>query len=400
MARHIYVHNPFCARKCPYCDFYSVTDASLTKAFYKAAIRETELAGPVISGTAGTNPVADIDNRDTVYFGGGTPSVPDSRFVCSLLDSVVKAFGVASDAEITIEVNPSSVSEEKLADYVQAGFNRISAGVQSLDDKVLKTLGRLHDSKGAVDALEKIRKAGFENISADLMTGVPGETPEGIRRDIDVFRDLGVKHISTYSLMLEEGTSFFDRYGKTIEELVPPEIEREMYHGTREYLQELGYETYEISNSALPGYRSIHNSSYWNSCEYFAVGAGSHGYIGDVRYGHKDDLSAYIDEMNKITPEEYKAFLEGNMKDMKSLYVEEILTREDKMREVPFLRLRTSEGILLDEFRKMFGVEFEDVFGQAVKRNIGNGLLERKERTLRLTRSGLDLANKVIEDFL
>ena len=400
MARHIYVHNPFCARKCHYCDFYSVTDASLTEAFYKAAVRETELAGPVISGTAGTNPVADIDNRDTVYFGGGTPSVPDSRFVCSLLDSVVKAFGVASDAEITIEVNPSSVSEEKLADYVQAGFNRISAGVQSLDDKVLKTLGRLHDSKGAVDALEKIRKAGFENISADLMTGVPGETPEGIRRDIDVFRDLGVKHISTYSLMLEEGTSFFDRYGKTIEELVPPEIEREMYHGTREYLQELGYETYEISNSALPGYRSIHNSSYWNSCEYFAVGAGSHGYIGDVRYGHKDDLSAYIDEMNKITPEEYKAFLEGNMKDMKSLYVEEILTREDKMREVPFLRLRTSEGILLDEFLKMFGVEFEDVFGQAVKRNIGNGLLERKERTLRLTRSGLDLANKVIEDFL
>ena len=400
MARHIYVHNPFCARKCHYCDFYSVTDASLTEAFYKAAVRETELAGPVISGTAGTNPVADIDNRDTVYFGGGTPSVPDSRFVCSLLDSVVKAFGVASDAEITIEVNPSSVSEEKLADYVQAGFNRISAGVQSLDDKVLKTLGRLHDSKGAVDALEKIRKAGFENISADLMTGVPGETPEGIRRDIDVFRDLGVKHISTYSLMLEEGTSFFDRYGKTIEELVPPEIEREMYHGTREYLLELGYETYEISNSALPGYRSIHNSSYWNSCEYFAVGAGSHGYIGDVRYGHKDDLSAYIDEMNKITPEEYKAFLEGNMKDMKSLYVEEILTREDKMREVPFLRLRTSEGILLDEFLKMFGVEFEDVFGQAVKRNIGNGLLERKERTLRLTRSGLDLANKVIEDFL
>ena len=140
MARHIYVHNPFCARKCPYCDFYSVTDASLTKAFYKAAIRETELAGPVISGTAGTNPVADIDNRDTVYFGGGTPSVPDSRFVCSLLDSVVKAFGVASDAEITIEVNPSSVSEEKLADYVQAGFNRISAGVQSWTIKSLRLL--------------------------------------------------------------------------------------------------------------------------------------------------------------------------------------------------------------------------------------------------------------------
>ena len=400
MARHIYVHNPFCARKCPYCDFYSITDTSCTEAFYKAAIREVELVGSVISETTGTNPLTDIDNRDTVYFGGGTPSVPDSRLITSLLKAIKDAFNIAPDAEITIEVNPSSVTSEKLIEYRQAGFNRISLGVQSLNDEVLKTLGRLHDSRGAIDAIDKIRNAGFTNISADLITGVPGETPEGIKRDIKTFYDHGVKHISTYSLMLEEGTAFYDRYSKTIEEYISPDLEREMYHGTRAFLNELGYETYEISNSAIPGFKSIHNSSYWNSCEYFAIGAGAHGFLGDLRYGHRDDVRAYIEEMNTITADSYKAFLEGNESELKSLYIEEKLSREDRMREVPFLRLRTAEGILSDEFKKVFGVEFDDVFEQAVKTNIDKGLLERKERTLRLTRSGLDIANIVIEDFL
>ena len=400
MARHIYIHNPFCARKCPYCDFYSVTDISCTEAFYKAAIREVEILGSIIDETTGTNPLTDIDNKDTVYFGGGTPSVPDSKFITELLRTIKEAFNIASDAEITIEVNPSSVTTEKLTEYLQAGFNRISLGVQSLDDEVLKTLGRLHDSKGAIEAIEKIREAGFTNISADLITGVPGETLEGIKNDIKTFREHGVKHISTYSLMIEEGTAFYDRYNTTIEEYISPETEREMYHGTRAFLNELGYETYEISNSAMPGFKSIHNSSYWNSCEYFAIGAGAHGLLGDLRYGHRDDVRAYIEEMNTITSDGYKAFLDGNKNDLKSLYIEEKLSEEDKMREVPFLRLRTTEGILLDEFKKAFGVEFEDVFGKAVKNNIEKGLLERKERTLRLTRSGLDIANIVIEDFL
>lgn len=400
MARHIYVHNPFCARKCPYCDFYSVTDTSLTEEFYKAAIREAELLGTLLENYPATNPLTDIDNKDTVYFGGGTPSVPDSSLICDLLTAIRNAFRIAPDAEITIEVNPSSVTLEKLRAYREAGFNRISLGVQSLHDDVLKTLGRLHDSKGATDAIKMIKEAGFTNISADLITGVPGETIDGIKSDIRTFADLGIKHISAYSLMLEEGTAFYSRFNKTIEDYIPPETEREMYHGARDYLNSLGYETYEISNSALPGFKSIHNRSYWNSCEYFAVGAGAHGYINDIRYGHRDDVRAFIEEMNEITIEDYKAFLSGAGRDLKSLYVEERLTREDKMREIAFLRLRTTEGILLDEFYKMFGTEFEDVFGQAVRNNIDKGLLECKERTLRLTRSGLDIANVVIEDFL
>ena len=400
MARHIYVHNPFCARKCPYCDFYSVTDNSCIEEFYKAAIKETELTGSVITDTTGTNPLTDKDGKDTVYFGGGTPSVPDSRFIAELLGAIKKNFSISDDAEITIEVNPSSVTEDKLEEYLKAGFNRVSLGVQSLHDDVLKTLGRLHDSKGAIDAIKKIIAAGFTNVSADLITGVPGETLEGIKHDIKTFHELGVKHISTYSLSIEEGTPFFERYSKTLEDFVSPDDERKMYHGTREYLQSLGYETYEISNSALPGFKSIHNSSYWNSCEYFAIGAGAHGYLGDMRYGHKDDVISYINEMQNLTSKDYKEFLEGSREDLVSLYVEEMLSKEDKMREVPFLRLRTTEGILLDEFYKLFGVEFENVFANEVEDNIQKGLLERKERTLRLTRSGLDLANKVIEDFL
>ena len=400
MARHIYVHNPFCARKCPYCDFYSVTDHSCIEEFYKAAIKETELIGSVITDKTGTNPLTDADGKDTVYFGGGTPSVPDSHLIAELLGSVKKNFNISDDAEITIEVNPSSVREDKLEEYLKAGFNRISLGVQSLHDDVLKTLGRLHDSKGAVDAIKKITAAGFTNVSADLITGVPGETLEGIKQDIKTFYELGVKHISTYSLSIEEGTLFFERYSKTLEDLVSPDDERKMYHGTREFLQSLGYETYEISNSALPGFKSIHNSSYWNSCEYFAIGAGAHGYLGGMRYGHKDDVISYINEMKDLTSKDYKDFLEGRKNDLVSLYVEEMLSKEDKMREVPFLRLRTTEGILLDEFFKIFGEEFENVFAREVEDNIKKGLLERKERTLRLTRSGLDLANKVIEDFL
>ncbi len=400
MARHIYVHNPFCARKCPYCDFYSVTDNSCIEEFYKAAIKETELTGSVITDTTGTNPLTDKDGKDTVYFGGGTPSVPDSRFIAELLGSIKKNFSISDDAEITIEVNPSSVTEDKLEEYLKAGFNRVSLGVQSLHDDVLKTLGRLHDSKGAIDAIKKITAAGFTNVSADLITGVPGETLEGIKQDIKTFYELGVKHISTYSLSIEEGTPFFERYSKTLEDFVSPDNERKMYHGTRKFLQSLGYETYEISNSALPGFKSIHNSSYWNSCEYFAIGAGAHGYLGDMRYGHKDDVNSYINEMQNLTSKDYKEFLEGSREDLVSLYVEEMLSKEDKMREVPFLRLRTTEGILLDEFYKLFGVEFENVFAGEVEDNIKKGLLERKERTLRLTRSGLDLANKVIEDFL
>jgi len=385
MGRHIYVHNPFCARKCPYCGFYSEEGADRIKEFYRCAEAEARLLAK--------GGVKDADDGvDTVYFGGGTPSFPDSGYVCSLLKTIKDAFGIRPDAEITIEINPSSLTMQKARDYRGAGFNRVSVGVQSLSDSVLKTLGRLHDSAGAIEAIGMLAEAGFTNISADLITGVPGQTLEGVISDIDKFHSLGVKHVSTYSLTLEEGTAFYTRYNGKLEDLVPPEEERVTYHAARRHLESLGIIPYEISNSACEGYRSVHNGAYWNGSEYYAIGAGAHGFTDGIRYGHADSIDEYIRTLSGVTAEDEMP--EG------LIYVEEKMTLEDRMREYPFLRLRTAEGIDEALFEKKFGQNLTDVFADAVSTNITKGLLENADGHVRLTEKGLDYADAVIRDFL
>ena len=385
MGRHIYVHNPFCARKCPYCGFYSEEGTDRTEEYYRCAGIETQL------WASGNIEDAD-DGIDTVYFGGGTPSFPDSGLICGLLNTIKSSFGIKDDAEITIEINPSSLTKEKAETYRAAGFNRVSVGVQSLSDSVLKTLGRLHDSAGAKDALAMLRDAGFTNISADLIIGVPGQTAEGVISDIEQFVSLGVKHISTYSLTLEEGTPFYSRYTGRLEDLVPPEDERAMYHASRRFLASCGIIPYEISNSACAGFRSVHNGAYWEGSEYYAIGAGAHGYTGGIRYGHEDSVDEYIRIMSKAKP--------GDKIPEGLIYVEEQMGPEDRMREYPFLRLRTSEGIDVSLFAQKFGRDLYDVFGDAVRSNISKGFLEASDGHVRLTEKGLDFADAVIRDFL
>ena len=385
MGRHIYVHNPFCARKCPYCGFYSEEGTARTEAFYRCAEVEARLLAK--------GGVKDADSGiDTVYFGGGTPSFPESTLVCGLLKTIKDEFEIRPDAEITIEINPSSLTEDKAKAYFDAGFNRVSVGVQSLSDDVLKTLGRLHDSAGAIAALETLSKAGFTNISADLITGVPGQTLESLENDIRTFHSLGVKHVSTYSLTIEEDTPFFERYNGHLEDLVPPEDERAMYKGARLLLESFGIIPYEISNSACEGFRSVHNSAYWNGCEYYAIGAGAHGYNDGVRYGHPDSIDEYIKVLSGVTAED-------SMPDG-LIYVEEKMSLEDRMREYPFLRLRTSEGIDGNLFAQVFGKDLHDVFGDAIRINVSKGLLETADGHVRLTEKGLDFADAVIRDFL
>ncbi len=385
MGHHIYVHNPFCARKCPYCGFYSEEGTARAEAFYRCAEVEARLLAK--------GGVKDADSGiDTVYFGGGTPSFPESTLVCGLLKTIKDEFEIRPDAEITIEINPSSLTKEKAEEYRKAGFNRVSVGVQSLSDDVLRTLGRLHDSQGAIEAIRTLSRAGFTNISADLITGVPGQTMEGVLQDIDRFVSLGVKHVSTYSLTLEEGTAFYTRYKDRLEDIVPPEEERAVYHAVRRRLEQNGIIPYEISNSACEGFRSVHNGSYWNGSEYFAIGAGSHGFTNGVRYGHADSIDEYIRVMSGAAP--------GGGLPEGLIYVEEEMTLEDRMAEYPFLRLRTSEGIEADVFERKFGRDVHEVFGDAIKANISRGLLEDKDGRIRLTESGLDFADAVIRDFL
>lgn len=385
MGRHIYVHNPFCARKCPYCGFYSEEGTSRIGEYYRCAQAEAKL------WAEGDTADAD-DGIDTIYFGGGTPSYPDSDKVCSLLLTIREAFAIRQDAEITIEINPSSLTASKAKAYREAGFNRVSVGVQSLSDSVLKTLGRLHDSKRAIEAINILKEAGFTNISADLITGVPGQTREGVLSDIDKFASLGVKHVSTYSLTLEEGTAFYSRYNDKLEDLVPPEEERAVYHAVRRRLEELGIIPYEISNSACAGFRSVHNGSYWNGSEYFAIGAGAHGFTNGIRYGHADSIDEYIRVMSSAVPG-------GGIPDG-LICVEEEMTLEDRMAEYPFLRLRTSEGIDAVVFAQKFGRDVHDVFGGTIEANVSRGLLEDSDGHIRLTEKGLDFADAVIRDFL
>lgn len=380
MARHIYVHIPFCIRKCDYCDFYSVPCNSREdyKSYFDALEKEITLA-PLITDN-------NDDQIDTVYFGGGTPSVPDSSFLCKTLGLIIDKFGISSDAEITIECNPASVTIDKLVDYRAAGFNRVSFGVQSLNDKTLKLLGRLHNRDRAIEAIEEAISAGFENISADLMIGVPGQTLEEVQESAITLVSLNVTHISMYSLMIEEGTKFYEMFSETLEDYMPQEKEREMYHWLRDYLETSGIRPYEISNC---GRKSVHNMSYWRGYEYYAFGPSASGYIDSKRFTHIDNVSKYIEEMNLKEPELDRIIV-----------LDEILTTEDKMAEYAMLMLRTSEGVSRLTFRERFGIELDDVFANELKSLLNRELIKCENDAYFLTKKGLDFANEVFREFV
>ena len=370
MAKHIYIHIPFCASKCPYCDFYSEAgrSESCVASYFDALAKEITL-------------VEDDSEIETIYIGGGTPSFVPAKYIVDLVGLIRSHFNVSPSAEITIEVNPSSVTYDKAAAYLSAGINRVSVGVQSLHDEHLKTLERLHDSEKALMCINMLREAGFDNISADLIIAVPGQTLDDVLADLSVLAKAGVTHISTYSLTIERGTPYWKMYSDTIEDLVPPELERRMYHSLRAALKEHGYIPYEISNSCLPGFESRHNASYWDGDEYYGFGPGSHGYVDSRRYMHVNSIDGYLyDPLETETEEE--------------------LDDEAKMREYPFLRLRTTSGIDLIEFKRKYGYDFMEIYSKEVLKNVEEGLLEVSEGHVRLTEKGLDWCNKVAEDFL
>lgn len=383
MAKHIYVHIPFCSAKCPYCAFFSRADSANLIPSYFDALNEEIKYFASYKVPSGDIPFDEDDTCDTVYFGGGTPSLPESSYITRTLENILTLYNISPDnAEITIEANPYTITPEKLSAYRKAGFNRISIGVQALNNDVLKTLGRLHDSDRAIKAVEEAKTSGFTNISCDLMLGIPGQTYEMLIDSAEKLLILGVNHISMYSLMLEEGTPFEKSYGKYIEDVFEPDTEREMYHGLRKFLSDKGFVPYEISNCALPGFESRHNISYWRGVNYYAFGSGSAGYLGSNRFSHFEDIKAYI----------------GNP--ICSFSTDETLDITAKMKEYAMLMLRMSSGISKKSFLIRFENDLEKAFPNELQTLINKGLAVLDDTSFKLTSKGLDFANEAFREFV
>ncbi|MGN0292442.1 MAG: radical SAM family heme chaperone HemW [Lachnospiraceae bacterium] len=369
---------PFCVRKCAYCDFLSMpADESVQEAYIDRLDRELRRTAEQMAqdGTA----------ISTIYFGGGTPSVLPGRQIIRLMDTLRRFGMIRPDAEITLEMNPGTVTSEKMDCYRAAGINRLSIGCQSFQEEELKLLGRIHTCKDFMKTYEMARRAGFANISIDLMSGLPGQTAESWRRNLDTAVSLGPEHISAYSLIIEEGTPFYDRYGSCWSE-ENEELDRQMYEDTKAILEKAGYLRYEISNYARPGYESRHNSSYWTGIPYYGCGLGASSLVkrpdGWFRTRNESSLKRYLEE-NTVVPEE-----------------EERLTERDRMEEFMFLGLRLTRGICISEFEHRFSRSFAEVYGDAVRELKKDGLMGQEDDRLFLTDRGLDLSNYCFEKFL
>ncbi len=368
----VYIHIPFCRRKCNYCAFYSKVSGKVERENYvDALVKEIENR-------------AKGENVSTIYFGGGTPSILSLNLLEKILAAVFKNFEVDPAAEITIEANPGTVSKNSLKSLRKIGFNRISLGVQSFNDEILKTLGRIHDSETAIESIF-LAKNFFENVGFDLMQGLPDQTIEDVKRDLKFVSELNPEHISLYELEIDEGTKFYEL--NEYEELNLPgeEICAEMYDLICDTLPKFGYRHYEISNFAKPGFESRHNSGYWTGRKYFGFGAAAHSYDGNFRRANVSDISTYTEKI--LTGGEFWKF-------------EEIVTKKNAEEEFCFLGLRMIDGISTKKFTEKFGESIFKVYGEVIKKHIDAGLLVVDGENLKLTGRGLKLGNFVFSDFL
>ena len=376
----LYVHIPFCEKKCLYCDFLSFSaEEDLHKAYVDKLIEEIRVQASNYSQY----------QISSIFIGGGTPTVIKAVYISNIMSAIYEAFIVESQAEITIECNPGTVDIDKLLVYKQSGINRISVGLQSTVDKELQHLGRIHTYADFLNSYEKIRESGYKNVNIDLMSALPWQTLDSWKSTLKKVIMLKPEHISAYSLIIEEGTEFSKIYGSPEGRKFLPteEVERAMYHSTIDILKNYGYERYEISNNAKPGYESKHNIGYWTGEEYLGFGIGASSYVYGRRFHVERDIKKYlaIDMKRDIMP----------------LYqnIHELSTKE-KMEEFMFLGLRLSKGVLVTDFYDRFGIELIDVFEKVIQKNISFGLLKYENLYLKLTDKGLDLSNRVMGDFL
>ena len=371
----LYLHMPFCVRKCAYCDFLSFPTDQETQNLYTRRLREDIDA---MGKKYGDIPV------DTIFIGGGTPSVPDSALIVGIMEHVRKAFHVAEGAEISMEANPGTVTREKLTDYRRAGINRLSFGLQSANDRELKLLGRIHTWAEFLESFHLARECGFTNINIDLMSALPGQTRESWKDTLKRVTDLNPEHISAYSLIIEDGTPFGEKYGSEEgRKLLPDEdSEREMYHETKRFLRDCGYERSEISNYAKPGRACRHNIGYWTGLPYLGLGLGASSYMDGCRFAVNSDMKQYLEEKP------------GMFTDV------EKLTKKDMEEEFFYVGLRMTAGVSLPEFERRFGVSAKDVYPGLMEMFVEEKAAVFQGDRFVLTDYGLDVSNYIMAQFL
>ena len=381
MQTALYVHFPFCIRKCLYCDFNSLAGSEIPREEYVSALLdEMELRRQTLHEEV---------TASTLYFGGGTPSLLGPDLAARIINAARRLFALEANAEITLEANPGTINREKLAAYRSIGINRLSLGIQSFSDDLLRSLGRVHSSRDATSAYQSARDVGFTNIGIDLIHSLPGQDREMWRNDLDLAVVLRPEHISAYGLTIEDGTPFHAMEQKG--ELPLPEEEEGavMFELTSELLQKAGYEHYEISNFSLPGFRSRHNQVYWKRGDYLGFGAGAHSFLSIPSFGCRWE--------NPETPEIYMQTVAKGTVSKEEL---SIIKEREAMSERLFLGLRMLEGVDCDIFFKEFGVTVEESFPTELHKLISDNLLERSHGHVRLSAKGLILANQVFARFV
>lgn len=373
----VYIHIPFCIKKCEYCDFLSAAADENTKQIYIQALK---------AEIYNFKQKANKYQIKSIFFGGGTPSSIEAEQIAEVLKSLWEVFEWKNEKEIeiTIECNPGTLTKEKLLCYRQAGINRLSIGLQSADEIELKLLGRIHTYEIFEENYQLARKIGFKNINIDLMSALPNQTLEKFQYTLKKVVSLNPEHFSVYSLIIEENTPFYSKYFSKIE-LPSEEEDREIYAWTRTYLRENGYFQYEISNYAKKGYESFHNNTYWKRGEYVGFGLGASSFLTNERYHNETNLKQYIKSAN-------------NGKDLRR-EIEKISVK-DAMAEFMFLGLRRIEGISKQEFLKQFQIPIDVVYGNAIKKMKQYECIEEKGDFLYLTEKGIDISNSVMCEFL
>lgn len=365
----IYVHIPFCVKKCNYCDFLSAPSTKEEQQEYVESLcRQIRSYGEL----------AKAYRIISIFIGGGTPSILEPEQIKEIFRALKETFFIEESAEITIEINPGTVTEEKFKAYRQAGINRLSIGLQSVDDEELEILGRIHSYKDFLETYRMARKEQFDNINIDLISAIPGQTVESWKNTLQKVAELKPEHISAYSLIIEEGTPFYEIYGEegggefcgkdAVKKLPDEDSERKMYQDTKQVLKSYGFSRYEISNYAKEGYECRHNLGYWNRTEYLGIGTGAASLMNHTRWVQGEE------------PEK--------------------LSKANEMEEYMFLGLRKMEGVSKNRFEEEFGVSMEEIYGNVLKEMIAKELLETDGDFIKLTERGIDVSNYVMSEFL